>query len=107
MEAISAMRVGPFVSVTGCAGEQGDVQAQTLAALHAVEAQLRILGASLPDVIRTRLFVAPGADCDQVRQTHRTFFDGLLISTQLISGVPMGDPARLVEIEVDALVGEA
>ena len=108
------MRAGPWVVVSGTAAlgpdgvvlHPGDCRAQTLAALHrAVEAAAE-LGASVGDVVRTRIILAPGADWQGAADAHRELFAGVnpANTTYFCGGlIPSG---ALVEVELEALVDE-
>lgn len=69
-----------------------------------VEAALDQLGASMSDVVRTRMFITDPAVADEVGRAHRDLFGdaapaATMVVTQLL------DPAWYVEIEVDAVIG--
>ena len=52
-----AVRIGPYIAVAGTTGNGDDVGAQTRDALRRIELALRDVGATLRDVVRTRIFV--------------------------------------------------
>jgi enamine deaminase RidA (YjgF/YER057c/UK114 family) len=108
-----AVRIGPFVAVSGTAptGEggvalfPGDAYAQTREAFDRALASLAELGASVEDVIRTRIYLVAGADWRRAVDAHRELFDHVrpANTTLFVAGfIPEG---VLVEIEVDAVVG--
>lgn len=107
-----AVRVGPLIAVSGSTAADaqgkslhpGDLEAQTresfARALGAVEA----LGGSVGDVVRTRIFLAPGVDWREATRVHKELFAGIepANTTLYVAGfVPEG---VLVEVEVDAFL---
>ena len=107
-----AVRVGPFVYVTGTAAVDdsgkvvapGDVAAQTEFVLRKIERALADLGASLADVVRTRIYVTDIAQWEAVGRVHGRFFGEILPATTMVEVAALIDPAMLVEIEADAIV---
>jgi len=107
-----AVRIGGLVAVSGTAALDaagavlfpGDVYGQTKTALEAGLAAAATLGANREQVLRTRVFLAPGTNWrDAVRAHGEVFADVNPANTTLFAGgfIPTG---CLVEIEIDAIV---
>ena len=106
-----AVRIGNVIAVSGttasnAAGEVqhiGDAGAQATYIIRKIEAALQNAGASLTDVIRTRIFVANIADWEAVARAHGAIFGDIRPANTLVSA-SMVDPRQLVEIEADAVI---
>jgi enamine deaminase RidA (YjgF/YER057c/UK114 family) len=99
-----AVRVGDIVAVSGtCDTSAADVYGQTRAAFEKALAALGELGATIEDVVRTRIFLAPGTDWQRAVEAHRELFGEVspTNTTLFVAGfIPDG---ALVEVEVDAV----
>lgn len=108
-----AVRVGNVVYVSGTVATTsdgsvagaGDAYAQAKQALANVEAALAAAGASLADVVRTRMYLVDVADWEAVARAHREAFGAVRPAATMLEAGRLLDPAMLVEIEAEAVVG--
>lgn len=102
-----AVRVGPHIAVagtTGGAAGDDDIAAQTREALRRIEIALEQTGATLSDVIRTRIYVTDISRWREVAAVHADVFGEIRPATTMVEVAALITPDLLVEIEADAYV---
>jgi enamine deaminase RidA (YjgF/YER057c/UK114 family) len=102
--------VGPHIHVAGttatdAAGQvvaPGDPYAQTVQTLRNIERALKQAGATMADVVRTRMFVTDISQWGEIGRAHGEFFGQVRPAATMVEVTRLIDPAMLVEIEADA-----
>lgn len=110
-----AVRVGNnvYVSGTTASDEQGNVMgendpyAQTVYIIEKISSALAEAGATLADVVRTRVFVTDISRWEDVARGHAKFFSEIRPASTMVEITQLVDKRQIVEIEVDAVIGAA
>ena len=108
-----AVRVGDTIYVSGSVAYdsdgqlmgQGDVYAQAVQTIRNIEAALQQAGATLADVVRTRVYLTDMSRWEEAARAHREAFAEVRPASSFLEISGLASPDMLVEIEAVAVVG--
>jgi enamine deaminase RidA (YjgF/YER057c/UK114 family) len=108
-----AVRVGNVVHVSGtvAAGPDGaalfpgDAAGQAREVIRRIGAALEMAGASLGDVVRTRIYVTDISRWEEIGRAHGEAFAAVRPATTMVEVSALITPGLLVEIEAEAIIG--
>ena len=107
-----AVKVGPYVHVSGTTASTADGIAglndpyeQTIQTLKNIECALAEAGATLAQVVRTRMYVTDISRWEDIGRAHGQFFGEIRPASSMVEVSKLISPDLLVEIEADAYLG--
>lgn len=101
-----AVRIGPYIAVAGTTGAGDDIASQARDALRRIDTALQEVGASMSDVIRTRMFVTDISLWAALGKVHAEVFGHIRPAASMVEVTALIAPELMVEIEVDAYIAE-
>ena len=107
-----AVRAGAMVTVAGTSPQwpdgsvDPDVEVQARRCIEIIEVALAEAGASLADIVRTRIFLVDVTDFDGVKRVHGEVFADIRPACTAVVVAGLLDPRWKVEIEADAILDE-
>ena len=106
-----AVKIGTTVEVTGTVAVRdgkvvgkNDPYLQTQCSLQIIKETLEKAGATLNDVIRTRIYVTDISQWESIGKAHREVFGKIMPATSMVEVSNLIDPEYLVEIEATAIL---
>jgi enamine deaminase RidA (YjgF/YER057c/UK114 family) len=108
-----AVRIGNQIEISGTTSVdvetvvgKGDLYFQTIFIFQKIEKTLTEAGASIKDVVRTRMYVTDISKWEEAGRAHSEFFKDIKPATSMIEVSRLINPELLIEIEVSAIIQE-
>jgi enamine deaminase RidA (YjgF/YER057c/UK114 family) len=101
------VRTGSHVVVAGTTGAGDDIAAQTRDAFRRIVIGLHEAGATLSDVVRTRMYVTDISRWREVGAVHAEVFGDIRPVSTMVEVSALISPELLVEVEADAYLAES
>jgi len=104
-----AVRIGNAVHVSGTGpvgADEADVATQTRHVLNVIQNALAQAGATLDDVVRTRMYLTRAEDWEEVGRVHGEFFGAVRPAATMVVVAKLLNPSWHIEIEADAVLSE-
>ena len=99
-----AVRIGGYIWVAGTTAAGKTMYEQASNALGIIEGALRQAGASMRDVVRTRMFITDISQWEEAGRAHGEYFRDVKPAATMVEVSKLIDPELWIEIEVDAFV---
>ena len=100
-----AVKVGNYIHVSGTTGPGSTAAEQTKAALEIIKGALEKGGATMAQVVRTRVYVTDISQWEAIGKVHGEYFGSVGPAMAMVEVSKLIDPALFVEIEADAYIG--
>lgn len=104
-----AVRIGNTICVSGTGpvgADNADAAGQTRHVLGIIQKALADAGASMNDVVRTRMYLTHAEDWEEIGRVHGEFFGAVRPAATMVVVAKLLNPAWRIEIEADAVVPE-